>query len=323
MKYCEASLGRQGPHLLDIESRFRQEWSVRLRRAAGGRVFRKAPAGGKQNASEPIGMNARRINEQALLYKNRSVRMSPEIFKRFGLMKDSSVIKIDDYQVSCIPFDLSFSGARLLSFLTAKEVAFFSARISAKHKLSITCLTPGEQKPLSFFIPISILSLKKPEPTSPYCFIEVSFGEVPLILKELLVPYFADVDLGEYFFRTAGDEAFTQDQVKAILGSTSIAMLGGGEIEGGARFKVAYLSPRRVRLFGEYEGPPIPLGTELEFESIDSDMPRQIKGKCIEYKPFDEVPGFFFLGLEPGSSPLLYSRMREISQGTTQAAAGA
>jgi hypothetical protein len=258
-------------------------------------------------------MDTSLVNENAIRFKDRVVRMTPELFKRFGLVKDSSVIKVEEFRISCIPFDLSLSGAKLLSFLNEKEIAFFVPRLQKKQKLSLTCFPPDQDKPISLYINITVSSMKKPEPASPYCFIEVIFGENPQLFKEMLVSYFLEIEAGDEYFRVAQDIGLLPNQIPMVIGSNYMTLLGGGEVEGGDQFKVSYLSPKRIRFFGEYQGFPITIGTELEFESTDNGSPCSLKGKCTEFQAFDDAPGFFFLGLDLYPAPLICAKMRTLA----------
>jgi hypothetical protein len=148
--------------------------------------------------------------------------------RQLGLEKQGSHLNLDDIAVSCVPFDLSLTKASVLAFLSQKEVPFF-----------VRCV---------------ILSFRKPDPDSPYCFIDLRFGEVPLILKEALVTWFVETDKAELYWKEALAEGrnLSPEALALVLPNADLEILKDGATAD--RLRAVSLSPKRFRVFGEYKG---------------------------------------------------------------------
>ena len=266
-------------------------------------------------------MDSRLVNAKAEEYSGRSVRLTPALIEQLGLEKRSSHLKIDEFYLSCVPFDLSLRKASLLSFLSESEVAFFSKLSGKAQKLSLTFMLPYAKKPATFFVLCDLKAFRKPAPPSPYCFIDVEFREAPLVLKEILVGYFAEADEAAKFYETAGDETLSLEQAAALFGGPRLALLKEG-CEAGS-LKVCSLSPRRLRVFGELEGLLPAAGEVVELEPCEGDSSCLVRGALVEHTPFAEAPGFAFLGIALEYSPRLHAKMRRLLAQGAGSAAGA
>ena len=227
--------------------------------------------------------------------------------RQLGLEKQGSHLKIGEFVISCVPFDLSLGKASLLAFLSAKETAFFEAMKGRSQTLNLVGRTGGDTKPVPFFVRCSILAFRKPSPESPYCFIDLSLGEPPFILKEMLVAWFEEVERAELFWKEAPDQSLAPEAIAMVFFNPCLALLRDGSVAD--RLKPVYLSPKKLRLFGEYKGSLPEKGEALDLEARDGEDSIVIHGPCIEAAPFDEAPGFAFIAIEPQFNPALASRM--------------
>jgi hypothetical protein len=252
-------------------------------------------------------MDSKLINEKAALYGDRSIRINPAVMRQLGLEKRGNHLKVGEFIVSCVPFDLSLGKASVLAFLSAKETAFFEAMKGRFHTLNLVGRSEGATKPVPFFVRCSILAYRKPSPDSPYCFIDLSFGEPPFILKEMLVAWFVEVDKAELFWSQEPDQSLTPEAIAKVFSAPCLGLLKDGSVAD--RLRAVYLSPKRLRLFGEYQGSLPEMGEALDLEARDGEDSIIIHGPCIEAAPFDEAPGFAFIAIEPQFNPWLASRM--------------
>ncbi|MBL8966252.1 MAG: hypothetical protein JNG85_04525 [Spirochaetaceae bacterium] len=261
-------------------------------------------------------MDSRIVNQKALEYTDRIVRLTPVVIQQLGLEKRTAHLKIEEFYISCIPFDLSLKKASLLAFLSEPEVKLFSGMAKKPQKLSLTFNLPYASKPATFFILADILAFRKPAAPSPYCFIDVSFREAPLVLKEILVAHFMENDEAERFWKETPDEALSPEGILAVLDSSRLTPLKeGSSME---RLKVCALSPRHARLFGEFESPPPGKGDILDFEPSEGDSACIVRGTCLDFRPFAEAPGFAFLELELQFGARLHMKMKRHLAGKRQ-----
>jgi hypothetical protein len=254
-------------------------------------------------------MDSQIVNEKSLAFKNRVLRLTPAQFDQLGLVKKHIHLKIEEFQLSCIPFDLSLTKASLLAFLSEKEIAFFKKFIDKPQKFYVSHKSPYSVKPVTFFLISKILSFRKIDPASPYCFIDVTFISVPLVFKELLVTYFMGNDESERFFAEAPDVPLSAEQVMKAFGSIHLSLMKDGCTA--ERLRIVGLSAKTLKVFGEFDG-SIPAQNEIvEFEPFEGDSACILKGECTVFAPSTDSPGFGRLEVKLAFTPYAFGRIRE------------
>jgi len=256
------------------------------------------------------GVDSRVINRKAAEYGDRKLRITPGVIAQLGLVKRGTHLKIDEFFISAIPFDLSLTGASLLAFLSENEIGFFKGMEGRPHRLNLVFKIPSASKPANFFVLSDIVALRKPNPDSPYAFIDLNFREPPFVLKEILVEYFVAADEGEAFFGEEEDPILSLDRLGELLDEPRLSLLKEG-VEA-PRLRVVSLSKKRLRVFGEYEGGKPDTGEILELEGKSEGEAYSVRGSCVEFTPLEGVQGFAYLGLELLYNPYLVNRLRKI-----------
>jgi len=256
-------------------------------------------------------MDSRLVNERAEAFKDRTIRLTPAHFDQLGLEKKNISLRIEEFRISCIPFDLSLSKASLLAFLSDREVEFFRKMASAPQKLSVTWKSPYSVKPVDFFLLCRIQDFRKADPASPYCFIDVVFAQAsaPLAFKELLVSYFQSADDAERFFNEAPEDPLSDEQVQKALGSLHLSVIS--EPKSAERLRIVALSPRTLKVFGEFETPLPQSGETMEFEPFGGNAACTLKGECAEVVPSAEAPLFATVSLKLQFSAFTEAKMKE------------
>ena len=252
-------------------------------------------------------MDSRIINEKAEGYRDRVLRLNPSIIDEIGLEKRGIHLKIDEFFISCFPFDLSLSKASLLASLSRKEIEFFGSMTGRPHKLHLQFLVESATKPVTFFVLSDIVAFRKPNAESPYCFIDLAFRETPFVLKEILVSWFLQTDMGAAFFADPADFPVEIEVVDKIFAHPHLALFKDGATA--ERLKIVSMTKRSMRLFGEYQGPPLEKGETLDFEAPVREGAVQIRGSCAEYSSPAELPGFAWIGVELAYNSYLVSRL--------------
>ncbi|MCX7024447.1 MAG: hypothetical protein NT080_07495 [Spirochaetes bacterium] len=262
-------------------------------------------------------MDSRIVNEKAAMYKDRSVRLTPALFDQLRIDKKSIQLKVDEFFIACIPFELSLAKASLLAFLSEQETVFFEKYVGKNQKLSITWNPPYGTRSETFFLVSRVLCFRKPDPASPYCFIDVEFVSSPHALKEMLVTYFTELDEAERFFKEAADTPLSAEQVLAAFGSAHLTLIRDGCVA--ERLKIARCSPRKIRAFGEFEGTLPAPGDILDLEPFEGEGACLIRGKCDAFVPYAEAQGFAWLDLTLEFLPCSSSRIRRAVVGNRHA----
>lgn len=257
-------------------------------------------------------MDSKIVNEQAILFKDRNIRLTAELFRQLGFVKKNIHLKIEEFMISAVPFDLSLTKASLLGFLSRKEIDFFEKFIKTPQKLALTYTVPYSPKPISFFVHTRIAAYRKPDPSSPYCFIDLELLNPPLALKELIVGHFTELDGSERFFDQAADEPLSTEMMVEAFGSARLTLLKEGVTA--ERLKILRLSPRKLRAFGEFEGPLPALGDAVDFEPFEGDSACLLSGTVTEISPFTDAEGFASISVDLKFSGTAFGRIRAVAE---------
>ncbi|MEI6387739.1 MAG: hypothetical protein WCQ50_13965 [Spirochaetota bacterium] len=258
-------------------------------------------------------MDSSIVNKKAIEYSDRVLRLTPAVIAQIGIIKQGIHLKIDEFFISCVPFDLSLGKASLLGTLSNREIEFFSSMIKRAHKLNLIFMIPSSKKPVNFFALSDILAFRKPNPDSPYCFIDVRFRETPFVLKEILVEYWNSSDESEFFFKDPTDVQIPPERFGLVFDHPHLVLLKEGVSSD--RLRIVGLSKRLVRLFGEYEGPAVALGEQLDFEGSANGGPLSFQCICTVFKEEPELPGFSRLDAELQFNALLSARILKAAGG--------
>lgn len=255
-------------------------------------------------------MDSRIVNEKAEGYRDRVLRLNPSLIDELGLIKRGIHLKIDEFFISCFPFDLSLGKASLLASLSQKEIDFFRNLAKRPHKLNLNFKIPSASKPITFFVLSDIVDFRKPNAESPYCFIDVTFRETPFALKEILVTWFVQSDEGEAFFADPTDLSVPLERLGEFFAHPHLALLKDGAAAD--RLRIFSMSKRAMRVFGEYSGPPPEKGEILDFEAPAAEGAVPIRGACVEYTTSAELPGFAWIGVELAYNSYLIARFMRL-----------
>ncbi|HCM27205.1 MAG TPA: hypothetical protein DIC34_11780 [Treponema sp.] len=257
-------------------------------------------------------MDSKLVNEQAVIFQDRTIRLTPELFKQLGFVKKNIHLKIEEFIVSAVPFDLSLAKASLLSFLTPKEVDFFQKFAKTPQKLALCYSVPYSPKPISYFVHARLAAFRKVDPASPYCFIDLELINPPLALKELVVGHFMELDSAERFFNEAGDDPLSSEMITEALGSARLTLIKEDAVA--ERLKILRLSPRKLRAFGEFEGIPPAMGEKVELEPWEGDSACLILGTVTEFAPLADAEGFAYISVDLAFSSAAFSRIRAVAE---------
>lgn len=254
-------------------------------------------------------MDSRIINEKALLFKDRIVRITPALFQQFGIVKKNVHLKVDEFYLSCIPFDISLSGASLLASLSPKEIPFFEQLCERPQKLYLSFIPPYTKKTISYFIVSDVVAFRKQNPESIYCFIDVRFKDAPFDLKETLVTYFVENDESEEFYQSADNTHFSASGIISVLGSNHLTIFH--ESMEFPYLKVLQLTAKTMRVFGEVDSNAIKIGTVVEVEPTGKDSTCQLNGTITALTPYPDAPGFAFLDMDLQFNTCVITKMRK------------
>lgn len=252
-------------------------------------------------------MDSKLVNEAAERFRDRAIRLTPAVIARLGLIKKHILLRVEEFFITSVPYDLAIGRASLLAILSDREIAFFEKMKDRPQKLDVSRMSPYSSKPESFFLVSRILAFRKPAPASPYCYIDLEFPSPPLVYKEMLVEFFLEHDEARNFYDSAPDEALPAPIVEASLGSRYVSLLA--ESTKAEKLKIVGLSAKRLVAFGEFEGRLPAAGDALEFEPYEGDSDCLLKGTCSTVEPYAAAEGFALVDVGLEFSSAAHARM--------------
>ena len=95
-----------------------------------------------------------KVSQYITRFGDQSIACSQYALTKLGVDRSRCFLKIEDYMILCIPFQLGFKGALFLASLSKQELTFFQRYKNGIVQLSIAFLPPGSKshEPIKFFI---------------------------------------------------------------------------------------------------------------------------------------------------------------------------
>jgi hypothetical protein len=236
-------------------------------------------------------MDRRRLHQKQSEYADRVLRLDRSLMHRIGLIRNRTHLKIADYFVNCIPYDLSLKKCRVISVLDPKEIEFFSEYRETTHNLHLTIDNAMFGREISMFAKVKLRELRQPNPETSVCLIDLDLVTVPNDLAEILVTLFDELDQA----RARYDRAIAEETPRSLSDISPAwthryARLerGGETIATAAR--VITIAPHRIRLFADLPqgAPDVDSAVELVFG--DSDGQLFVRGTITTVDDSQEVP---------------------------------
>lgn len=222
-------------------------------------------------------------------HAERTIRLDPALIERVGLLKNKTHLKIDDYYINCVPYEISLAHCNVVSVLGPREITFFTAYSGTAHNLYLAFDSPIHGREISLYAKARVGTLRQPNPESSVCLIDLEFVTVPNDLAEIIVTLVDDLDRA----RSAYDAPAPPVPLGAVYPRWSFRMAelrrDGTTITPCAR--IVTLASNRIELFLDAEnGPP---GSDTVVDVVlgrESDA-RFLKGTVDTAVPSEEVPG--------------------------------
>ncbi|MCL2066682.1 MAG: hypothetical protein FWG99_04380 [Treponema sp.] len=94
-------------------------------------------------------------------FGSQTILCNPYAMTKLGVDKSHCFLKIDDYLILCVPYQLGFKKSLFLASLTLHEMAFFRKYIGGNVGLSISFIPKNSksQEPVKFFIRCNLIGI--------------------------------------------------------------------------------------------------------------------------------------------------------------------
>ncbi len=228
-------------------------------------------------------------------HKDLVLRMDRYLVRRFGLARNSVYLKVGDYYLNCVPFEISLASCRAIAVFERKEIEYFSDYVGGMYNLHLTIEHEGFSKPLSLFLKVRLECFEQHNPESNVCIINMKNITVPNDFLEVFVGV-AD----EYSaVRALYDDEYGSVPVdlktfRSTLGSPYFTVRTDADatIAG----KSTRVSSRQIQLFLDLEEVELAPGARVDIEFTP--LQALVSGTVSEIKESAETTGFAFVTVD-------------------------
>jgi hypothetical protein len=245
-------------------------------------------------------------------YSDFTLRMHPFAFRKFGIVKNAVNLKIGDYFLSCVPFDLSLKTCRAISILGPEEITFFTDYVGTTQNLNMTLQHPGFSKPISLFIKVRLESFNRNNPDSNVCIIAMQFITVPNDFKEVFVGVADELTFCRALYEdeTRATASVELQQFRNMIGRPYFTLRK--ETDWSVTGKASEITPRRITVFADTEEMPPAEGAEVEVEYDGDDGTVSVAGAITQIQASAEVSGYAFLTVDLQYAPAYVDLIRPL-----------
>jgi hypothetical protein len=199
-------------------------------------------------------------------FSEQSIACSQYALAKLGVDRSRCSIKIEDYVILCIPFQLGFKRSLFLASLSKQELVFFQKYVNSIVNLSISFVSAGRTEPLNFFIRCTLFQIGQMKDRENVGLFVIDFKNTPDELVRIMGSFLELQDRFRFQYDDYGKTLIhvTPDTAK-IMGYNMYASIMDGTPQG-RRIQIVNLSSKTVEHL-EASGAPVRApGTALSYQ---------------------------------------------------------
>jgi hypothetical protein len=127
-------------------------------------------------------------------FENETASITPFAQAKMGLKAGQTLVKLDTYNIVCVPYKLSMGGAVLIASFSKDELAFFQKYVNGLTGLTLVFQPGNSQTPMKIFARCFLKSVSAMKGKESIGLIEVVFKPCPPDLLSILGDYFMLLD---------------------------------------------------------------------------------------------------------------------------------
>ena len=122
-------------------------------------------------------------------YKDQSVNFTPHALWGTGIVTSQSLLKVDTFNLACIPYQFGMQRAILLCALSRDEIQFFQRFKGGLAGLGLSFQRPGERNPMKVFCRCNVESIGPLKGRDQLALIVLVWKPIPPDLAQILGEY--------------------------------------------------------------------------------------------------------------------------------------
>jgi len=258
-------------------------------------------------------MNNYQIKEYSLQFEGHSITINPSVMKTLGIIRAKSLIRVNDYQLACVPYSISLKDCRLLLILSPREQQIITESKNQNVMLHMEFHHPNLGKVIPLFFRLAIKSFKQLNSRLNQCLLDAVFMTVPQDYREIILEYFLKNEENRIVY---SDSVLNNKKINAMA-LKPLKLGKQGVIRFGSSVKISCriieISLKEIRLFIDTEESVLnTAGQKIILELFLEGDPFFVNVSMKDFKASAEVEGYFLVNLELEYSSILTSTLSKL-----------
>lgn len=225
--------------------------------------------------------------------KSKKLHLDAYTTKKLGIIVNQTILKINDFHLYCIPFDLALRTCNVIMILDQKEVGFFTKSFDKIHSIHFVFQNAMYKKPISLFLRCKIVNLKVMNPDTNHCLVSLQYTAIPNDYKEILIAIFKRNEALEFLFKN--DNFRKKELMRRSLKSAKMDDSMHIRTENGSepsKMLLISTSMSLLKIIGDDSLNHYPLSSRVQIELFYKDNSFFIDGTVAIRKDSQEIPGY-------------------------------
>ncbi len=197
-------------------------------------------------------------------FKDATVSFSPFVQRSTGIVQSQTVLKVDTYDLICVPYQLTMSRAVLLASLSRDEIVFFQRFTNALAGLKLMVQAANAREPSKIFCRCMVTGVAAVKSRESVGILSCDFKPIPPDLASILGEHLMFVE------RLRAQASDFRDRAVAIspessrhLGFNNYAVMTAGTEQ--HKLALFSLAVNRIDFLMPMRSPDIAVGTAVSF----------------------------------------------------------
>jgi len=251
-------------------------------------------------------MNNYQIAKYSEQFAESSITINPYIMKRLGIVKAKCLLRINDYQLACVPYTISLKDCRVLLILSPREQQIITGIGNQNTILHMEFHHPNLGKTVPLFFRITIKSFKQLNLRLSQCLLEAVFLTIPQDYREIILEYFLKDEENQKIFNNPylSNKTIPARSLFARHFSKRAFLRQGRDIR--MECRIIEISLKKALVFIDTDEKHLEIsGQKVILEILQDKDAFFVNAVFSDFTPSSEVEGFFIVRLTLEYSSLL------------------
>ena len=211
-------------------------------------------------------------------FRDQSVGFGPHSLWSTGILPSQTILRVETYNLVCVPYQFSMQRAILLASFSAEEVAFFQRFKGSLAGLSLTVQRPDEVKPAKVFCRCQLETIGIMKGRDRIGLLALSWKPIPPDLAKVLGDHLLNLERLKADFRDFKDKPLpVNPDIAKKIGFNNYALLGSGA--GQQKLALFSIAMNRLEFLLPLRSEDLAVGTDAVFTLFFQRYRFTVKGK--------------------------------------------